>query len=211
MRPSAGNHATGVLTPGPRPGVSSRGEARGFTLVEVLLALTLGALVVLAAHRIFAGVADGAMRLREARSSLDRAANARRWLSAAFGSMDVSTEGGGFTGRPDQVQFASWLLNQHGWYSLRRVTLARLDDRLVADIPPDEAIVLADSVSDFELDYLLDIQSDAASDSAAGAPGERARFVREWISPVSAPVTIRLRISHPFRVDTLLLMVGPRG
>ena len=194
-----------------RPSTSHPSDTRGFTLIEVLLALTLGALVVLAAHRVFAGVADGAIRLREARISLDREANARRWLNAAFASMEIGTEGGGFTGRPDQVQFSSWLLNQRGWYSLRRVTLARLEDRLVAEVPPDEAIVLDDSVSDFELDYLLDVQSDVAGDSTAGAPGERARFVREWISPVSAPVAIRLRISRAAGVDTLFLVVGPRG
>ena len=186
-------------------------KPRGFTLVEVLLALTLGALVVLAAHRVFAGVADGALRLREARTSLDREANARRWLSAAFGSLDVGTAGGGFAGREEEVQFGTWLLTAHGWYSQRHVTLARRDDRLIAEAPPDVSIELADSVSDLQLDYLLDVAPDVAGDSAVGAPGERARFVREWSSPVSAPVAIRLRVSHSFRVDTLFLMVGPRG
>jgi len=183
----------------------------------VLLALTLGAIVVLAAHRVFTGVADGAVRLRDARVSLDREANARRWLSAAFASMDVGSSGGGFAGHQDQVQFGAWLLNSSGWYSLRHVTLVCRDRRLLAEAPPDEPIVLADSVSDFALDYLLDVRSDAASDSTAGAPGERARFVREWISPVSAPVAIRLRIIRGSaeravgRGDTLLILVGPRG
>jgi prepilin-type N-terminal cleavage/methylation domain-containing protein len=192
-------------------------KPQGFTLVEVLLALTLGALVVLAAHRVFTGVADGAIRLREARISLDREANARRWLSAAFASIDIGTPGGGFTGRPDQVQFSAWLLNQQGWYSLRQVTLVRHDQQLLAETPSDESIVLADSVSDFALDYLLDVRSDGASDSTTGAPGERARFVSEWISPASAPVAIRVRIAHggdeasAGRVDTLLIIVGPRG
>lgn len=182
----------------------------------MLLALTLGALVVLAAHRVFTGVADGALRLREARVSLDREANARRWLSAAFASMDIGASGGGFTGRPDQMQFGAWLLGPKGWYSLRHVTLVCHDGRLFAEAPPDESIVLADSVSSLELDYLLDVRSDAAGDSSAGGLGERARFVREWISPVSAPVAIRVRIGHvgepsAGRVDTLLIIVGPRG
>ena len=224
MRPDASKRGKGGLTPGRCPGVTDLpkprgvapgsgvgGGSSGFTLIEVLLALTLGALVVLAAHRVFTGVADGALRLREARVSLDREANARRWLSAAFASMDIGASGGGFTGRPDQVEFGAWLLGPKGWYSLRHVTLVCHDGRLFAEAPPDESIVLADSVSGLELDYLLDVRSDAASDSTADGLGERARFVREWISPVSAPVAVRLRISHSFRVDTLLLIVGPRG
>ncbi len=194
-----------------------RPKTRGFTLVEVLLALTLGAMVVLAAHRVFTGVADGATRLREARVSLDREANARRWLSAAFASIDVGGgSGGDFAGQPDQVQFGAWLLNPKGWYSLRHVTLDCRDQRLLAEAPPDEPIVLADRVSVFALDYLLDVQSDAGSDSTLGAPGERARFVREWISSVSAPVAVRLRIIRGDNGavasgDTLLIIVGPRG
>ena len=38
------------------PGLS----ARGFTLVEVMIAVAISALVILAAHRVFTGVADGA-------------------------------------------------------------------------------------------------------------------------------------------------------
>ena len=63
--------------------------------------------------------------------------------------------------------------------------------------------MLADSVRDVQFDYLLD-------------PGENATWVREWISPVSAPLAIRVRItkgvgSGMWGVDTLLLIVGPRG
>ncbi|MGH2667750.1 MAG: hypothetical protein ACRDH5_01270, partial [bacterium] len=64
-------------------------------------------------------------------------------------------------------------------------------------------------------DYLLDPgdgSAESAVDTTAGAPGERARFVREWISPVSAPVAVRVRVGHAIgTVDTLLLIVGPRG
>jgi prepilin-type N-terminal cleavage/methylation domain-containing protein len=183
----------------------------GFTLIEVMVALALSALVVLLAHRLFTGVADGATRLTEARMALDREANARRWLVAAFGSLDAGQADGSFDGNPEQVEFASWQLTPTGWFSRRRITLTRDSTHLVALASPGDTIVLSESVSDLELDYLLDVASDGQNDSTPGAPGERARFVREWISPVSAPIAIRLRISHAERVDTLFVIVGPRG
>jgi prepilin-type N-terminal cleavage/methylation domain-containing protein len=189
----------GGLTPGRRPGVT------GFTLIEVLLAITLSAMVLLAAHRIFTGVVDGTRRLNEARAELDRAMNARRWLTAAVGSLEVGDQGGPFVGKPDQVAFGSWHLTPEGWLTRRRVALGDVSGRFVALPPQGDPLVLADSVRDVQFDYLLD-------------PGENATWVREWISPVSAPLAIRMRITRSGCgmpdagcVDTLLLIIGPRG
>src|SRR6266516_2937194 len=83
----------------------------GFTLIELVVALTISALVVLVAHELFAAVAERGRTLIAARTALDRAGNARRWLAATFLSLDVGTEGaGGFDGRPDHVAFSTWLL-----------------------------------------------------------------------------------------------------
>lgn len=196
----------------PRPQPRS---TNGFTLIEILVALSLGAVVVLLAHRLFTGVADGASRLDETRRALDREANTRRWLAAAFGSVDVGEGSGGFAGRPSAAEFASWQLVPEGWFVRRRITLARQDSRLVASVAPDDSVILADSVADLKLDYLLDVH--AGGGDGTGVPGERATFVREWISPVSAPIMVRMRIAHKGgsgergAVDTLLLIVGPRG
>lgn len=184
---------------------------QGFTLIEVILALTIGALLVLLTHRVFTSVADGAFRLTEARAALDREQNARRWLEAAFGSLDVGTGSGGFAGGPSRAEFASWQLTPEGWFSRRRITLEQSNGRLLAVPATGDTVFLSDSVSDFQLDYLLDADGDGQNDSTRGAPGARARFVREWISPVSAPIAVRLRIKRTAAVDTLLLIVGTRG
>src|SRR3989442_11667981 len=98
----------------------------GFTLVEVLVALTIGAVVVLLAHELFGAVAERGRTLTVARTALDRSANARRWLDATFLSLDVGTEGaGGFDGRRDHVVFTTWLLTPDGWFERRAVSLAR--------------------------------------------------------------------------------------
>lgn len=162
---------------------------RGFTLIEVMIALAISALVVLLAHRVFAGVVDGAERLGAARTALDREANGRRALAEMLGSLDVGTEGaGGFTGRPTQAEFDSWQRVPDGWLERRRVVLRVEGGRFAG----------WSDVSGVEFDYLLE-------------PGANAAWVREWISPVSAPVAVRVRIQHAAAIDTLFFIVGSRG
>jgi prepilin-type N-terminal cleavage/methylation domain-containing protein len=179
----------------------------GFTLIEVIVALTIGALVVVLAARLFAAVGDGGRDLVAARTTLDRDANARRWLAAAFLSLDAGLEGGrSFEGHPAQVTFSSWLETEGGWFAPRRVTLAVDKAHLVARLTPGSTVTLADSVTDVGFDYLLE-------------PGADAHWVREWISRVSAPLAVRARISRGRGTgdgglvvcDTLLLLIKERG
>ena len=171
--------------------------SRGFTLIEVMVALTLSALVVLLAHRIFTGVVDGAQRLEAARTALDREGNAHRSLTELFGSLDVGTGGtDGFAGRPDRVEFTTWQRVPLGWLERRRVVIGAEGGTLVAHT--GVTLALQDSVTGVEFDYLLE-------------PGANAAWVREWISPVSAPVAVRVRIRRAAAVDTLLFIVGSRG
>ncbi|PYP75100.1 MAG: hypothetical protein DMD25_13800 [Gemmatimonadetes bacterium] len=180
---------------------------RGFTLIEVVVALAIGAAVLLVAHELFAGVADRGRTLIAARTALDRAVNARRWLAATFLSLDVGTDGaGGFDGRPDHAAFSTWLLTPNGWFERRQVTLSAEQGYLRAAVIPGTAIALADSVTDLQLDYLLE-------------PGAESRWVREWVSPVSAPVAVRMRVTNAgcgmrdagCVVDTLLFLIKERG
>jgi prepilin-type N-terminal cleavage/methylation domain-containing protein len=179
----------------------------GFTLIELMVALTIGALVVLVAHQLFAAVVERGRTLIAARTALDRSANARRWLTATFRSLDVGTDGaGGFDGRPDHAGFSTWLLTPDGWFERRKVTLSAGQGHLRATVHPGTSVTLRDSVADLQLDYLLE-------------PGAESRWVREWLSPVSAPVAVRMRIARAecemrdagCAVDTLLFLIKERG
>jgi len=181
-------------------------ERKGFTLLELLVALTVSGVVVLVAARIFAAVGDGGTELRTARLTLDRQANARRWLQAAFLSLDVGQDSvaGPFEGRADRVRFGAWLETANGWFIERRLNL-RLQDGAFVGTAGSDALVLADSVTDVAFDYLLE-------------PGENTRWVREWISPVSAPLAVRIRVTRGSGkgeegrvVDTLLFLIKERG
>src|SRR5256885_29799 len=180
-----------------------------------MVALTIGALVVLVAHQLFAAVTDRGRTLIVARTALDRAANAHRWLQATFLSLDVGTDGaGGVDGRADHAVFSTWLLTPDGWFERRQVALGAEQGHLQAGVTPGTAIALMDSVTDLQFDYLLE-------------PGAESRWVREWVSPVSAPVAVRMRIERAgcpkglpvgrgmrdgrCVVDTLLFLVKERG
>jgi hypothetical protein len=71
---------------------------------------------------------------------------------------------------------------------------------------PGQPVVLIDSVADVALDYLLE-------------PGLDARWVGEWVSPLSAPLAVRMRIRRAGNetrepggvVDTLLFLIKERG
>lgn len=168
--------------------------------MEVIVALTIGGLVVLTAERLFAGAGDGGRLLTEARDRLDRDANARRWLEATFLSLAVGDSGAtGFTGDADRVRFTTWHLTPGGWFEPSRVDLAMSDGRLGAGVSPGEAITLADSVTDLAFDYLLQHGADS-------------HWVQQWVSPVSAPLAVRIRLGRAGGVvDTLLLLIKERG
>lgn len=176
-------------------------KRRGFTLIEVMVALTLSAMVVVLAHQIFAGVVDGVARLDAARMRETRTANARRWLIAAFGSLQAGVDSAGpFEGHATNVGFAAWQRVADGGFRRTRVLIGLSGSTLVAQTPSG-SVALADSVGALGCDYLLE-------------PGANTTWAREWLSPVSAPLAVRLRITYlglPPRADTLLLVIGGRG
>jgi prepilin-type N-terminal cleavage/methylation domain-containing protein len=172
-------------------------SAHGFTLIEVMVAVTIAGIVIITAHRIFTGVADGARAVAAARQDLDRSANARRWLKATFLSLEPP-----FEGRRDRISFTSWQLSPGGWLEQSATTLQQDGPRLTGT-SGGPTIRLADGVSRVTFDYLLE-------------PGADTKWVAEWISPVSAPLAVRVRIAGCGRrdagcVDTLLFLIKERG
>ena len=179
-------------------------DRRGFTLIELIVALTLAALAMTVAHRLFAAAADGSRVLRETHRRNARHANAVRWLEAAWRNLEVgSAEAGGFEGRADQATFSTWIVVADGWAEPHRVTLEVRRGVLQARSEGD-TILLVREVLAAEFDYLLE-------------PGADTRWVHGWSSPVSAPIAVRMRVSRAApqalrpRIDTLLFLVKARG
>lgn len=164
-----------------------------------MVSLVVTALFALLAHRSFSIAVDGASQLRRARIALDRAENGQRWLSAAFLSMDVGQDSAtSFEGRSSSARFSTWLVTPAGWCERRELSVELAGTTFAGLVSDGRTIAFADSVSAVAFDYLLE-------------PGADARWVPEWVSPVSAPTAVRVRVQIHGRVDTTLYLVKGRG
>jgi prepilin-type N-terminal cleavage/methylation domain-containing protein len=172
----------------------------GFTLLEIMVALAIGGIVVLSAERLFAGAADGGRALERAREGLDREGNGRRWLQLTFLSLELGDSGStGFGGDTDRMHFTAWEPVAGGWLEPREVELGVSGGQFVALVSPGEPVVLAESCQSVAFDYLLE-------------PGADSRWVRQWVSPASAPLAVRIRLKRaPAVEDSLLLLIKGRG
>jgi prepilin-type N-terminal cleavage/methylation domain-containing protein len=175
--------------------------ARGFTLVEVMIALLLASAVAFTAHGVFGALTEAARRSTEHRYRLDLEFNGRRMLAELLGSA-TNADGVGFVGQPEHLTFSAWHRSADGTWQVSRVSLGMGSGSLVASgLPFGPALMLRD-VQGLELDYLVDFGADAP-------------WVREWDYPVSLPLAVRARVwrrsAGVERVDTLLIPVGQRG
>jgi prepilin-type N-terminal cleavage/methylation domain-containing protein len=177
---------------------------RGFSLVEVMIALALAGTVALLAHRLFGVVLEGSRQLAIEARALDREQNAGRVLSSMLLSTAVGTDGDTpFQGHADRVRFSAWMETEDGWFERREIALWLAEGRLQATISPGASLVLGDSVQALELDYLLEL-------------GAATRWVAEWISPVTAPLAVRVRtrrqpLRGSARSDTTIYLIKARG
>lgn len=171
---------------------------RGFTLIEVLTALTLAGLSFLVIARLVSASARLTLALDDRRRALDTDMNAERWLGRALESVSIGAEGAEpFGGTDSTLRVTAWVPTSDGWPA-RRTMEVRLRNNVVEVSLGDGAeVALWERVAELHLEYLL-------------VPGESSRWVPMWSSPVSAPVAIRVRLfwSDTLRAqETLLLAV----
>jgi len=166
----------------------------GFTLIEVLVALTISSLVVLMVHDTFSDATDLAARLDTERQAHAAHMEARAFLTRAFGSLEIGTYNTqGFEGLPDRVRFSSKLDAK----TAEDVSVRIAEGHLVAE--RGATVQTFDSAQAVAFDYLLSY-------------GSNASWVQEWHSPASAPLATRMRVAHrDGSIDTLLFIIGPRG
>jgi prepilin-type N-terminal cleavage/methylation domain-containing protein len=174
-------------------------DRRGFTLVEVLVALVLAALVILGARGLLAGLSDSAARISRVARAADADANAERTLRALVGRLEIGTPDAGlFTGDVRSAAFTSWCDTRFGWQERCRVTLtadsAGEMRSLVARLSTGERLVLRRAVRELSFRYL----ADAATGGA---------WTQRWGAGLTAPVAIGVVVDG----DTLIVRVGERG
>jgi prepilin-type N-terminal cleavage/methylation domain-containing protein len=93
----------------------SAGSA-GFTLLEVMVALTVGGMALAVAVALLAGLGDRATGLAAAARRVDREANAERLLRALTANLQIGSDSTGpFRGDSRSAAFRSWCDAPSGW------------------------------------------------------------------------------------------------
>jgi hypothetical protein len=184
------------------PEVKQHCKRCGMTIVELTVALAVGAIVILCV----AGFVDSLVRLRERIQAhiiqFDNDANADRLarglIARAGGDIDSLHP---FRGDAHVVAFPTLCLVPRGWLEHCRATIQ------VAALQHAQVIAASTSAGSFitlpgvwrnaRLLYLND-------------PANGGQWSREWFSPVEAPFAIGLVRQSDSRADTLILRVGSR-
>jgi len=170
----------------------------GFTLVEMVVTLAVGAVLVLLTQRMYAGITDAAVRAAQARSATDRRANGRHLVSLLLASASIGSTRDLFDGTTTKLEFDTWWIEEHGWRVRRRCALQLDGSRLLLRGLDSVPLVLGDSIEAGMMEYLPE-------------RGEAVPWLRAFQSQLLLPVAVRLRVRRGERVDTLLFTTGERG
>ncbi len=173
---------------------------RGFTLVEVMVALAIGGVVLVLAGRIFTVVTDSARLIESERLLTERSANGRRWLRAALASVVPTSDRAPFEGSSEALAFVAATPRPNGRFDTERIELGSSAGALIAKRSVSGAIVMDSGVQAARFEYL-------------GSPGEGSRWVPAWRSTTSAPLAVRLRVARLAlrgAVDTTIILIRDR-
>lgn len=169
---------------------------RGFSLLEVLVALTVSGIVFLTIHQLIVGMTNHLDTSRQASKSHGVVMNGRRWLRSAFASIVPPTDSFPFSGTNVSLTFSTRTLRASGWFEEEEIRLGLQGNELVAWRATSGRLVLASQLQSADIDYWLDGES--------GRP-----WLRGWLSYGSTPRLVRFRLGrlHDSQVDTLIFAV----
>lgn len=181
----------------------SRRTRSGLTLLELMIALSLGGMILAGAHAVLATLTGEADAIASRAAAADAGANGERMLRALVGRIEVGTpEAIPFTGAPDRVRFTSWCEVPAGWLERCTVTLtiamAAGERSLLANVNAQPAVTLLSDSALVAFRYL---------NSAANG----GQWFREWGAGISAPLALGVITRSGQRRDTLIVRIGERG
>ncbi len=181
--------------------LQSRRTKSGLTLVELICGLTVAGLVLAVALRMFSVLSEAVGRADDATLRAEQYRNGMRWLAERLRESSEPNDSQPFTGLATSMSFRVQRTIDGIRSESERVDVA-VDslNRWVA-WRRGRPLVLRGNVDSVKIDYL-------------GSRGLDARWHASWISTITRPLGVRIRLTTPLlmraRVDTLLFGVGVR-
>ncbi len=173
-------------------------DRAGFTLMEVVVALTLAAFVLLGARALLGQLSDAAEHIAGTAAHTDRTANAEVLLRAlAVRAEAPQPASRSFAGTARGVRFDSWCDVPAGWLERCAVSLGMIavsGRRVLALELPDEVVAVREGFQEGRILYLR-----AADDGG--------RWLDDWSSSTSVPLALGVVMDG----DTMILRIGERG
>jgi prepilin-type N-terminal cleavage/methylation domain-containing protein len=191
-------------------------DRSGFTLVELMVALVLSAIILLGARTILEQLADSADRTTKAAASADHRANMNRVIRALFEHASASDSIYPFIGTRTMTQFSSWCDVPGGWSEHCTLTLAIVPTTASDSIPSSlpqaptlntsntsvrvivwtsagDTLHFKDSIPAAELRYLDDVS-------------DGGHWMIGWPAGITTPLAVGIVTTH----DTTVLRIGER-
>lgn len=170
----------------------------GFTLLEVIVAITVGAMVAVAAHQLLAAVADTTDLIPRTANAANAARNRERLLRDLVAGVEVGADTTQrFDGERASVQFDSWCRVAAAWLERCKVRLEL--------IPVAEGIAL--EASGVGRRGRLATHKAPARIMYLRTAANGGVWLPRWGRAISAPLAIRIEWSD----TSLFLPIGPRG
>lgn len=171
-------------------------SSSGFTLLEILLALTIGAMVLAVLGELLGTAIHADHRLRATRIRRDSSAVGLEWLRMAFRNAEAGAAGDvRFDGRANQVRFSTRTPGPDGGHTQDVATIGVRDSAVTLLSQRLGSIRLVPGVRAARFDYLEVLGADSP-------------WLPAYDSPVSPPLAVRVRLEREHGTDTLVFRTG---
>lgn len=179
----------------------------GFTLIEVMVAIVVGAVVMLGARALLDGLSLHSERVQSKTRHADASAGAEHVLRSAVGRASLASDSTDrFDGTVEEVRFGSWCDMAGGWQE-------RCDVRLAVEREgSDSGLSVVVHLGDFDRVEVAQHRYSASFRYLASA-ANGGQWLERWEQAIVPPLAVGLitRSTAASPPDTMILRVAERS